>query len=269
MKSRCGFTYAGTGWNAGRRPRPRPNRYRQAPVWRRLQASARGRAQGADRPLLNFPLRLLITALLIGISLAVLGKEPALRDQAAEQIGGWWESASAWVRSLAPVSAPPRPAIPAPAVPAVSMAAPTHREVKPLALISDGGVFVLGADGSVWPNTEGISAGRYPIVTGAGVHEVPGPMGVSLRAQVNLPVLRRILAMPYAEQLSEVNWGGGDEIVLYTRDAVKIKLENGSRLERDLRRLDAVLADLCARGVSAAVIDLRYLQQAVVKPRGR
>jgi hypothetical protein len=270
MTLRSNLTYAGVGWSAIRRSRrrPRPSRYRLQPAWHRLDASVRGRTLGTARPLLSLPLRLLVTALLVGICLAVLSKEPALRDDLAEYTGTAWEGLSGWIASWRPA---PLPAAAAPAPhslePAVSMAAPEPREVKPLALISDGGVFILGADGSVWPNRAEVSPDRFPIVTGAGVAEVPGPMGVRLQTRVDVGLLRRILAAPFSDQLSEINLSAADEIVLYARDGAKIKLDNGLRLDRDLRRLEAILADLRSRNVSAAVIDLRYSQQAVVRPR--
>jgi len=99
------------------------------------------------------------------------------------------------------------------------------------------------------------------------VHEVPSRMGVVLQTRVDLNLLRRFLAAPFADQLSEIHLKSGEEIVLYTRDGVKIKLENGPRLDRDLRRLNAVLEDIRLKELAVAVIDLRYLQQAVVRPR--
>jgi hypothetical protein len=244
MKRPLGLTYAAVP-GRGAQPACRPG------AWRRLRVQTRG-AWVEPRPVLGRAGRWVVGSLLVVLSLAVLGKEPALRETVLRQAGGWWERLTA-----------------APAAPRSAEEPVRGAEFLPLALVSDGGLFVLGADGRLEPAGAQALADRLPIVTGVPVREVPDQMRVRLEAPVDVALVRRVLAGTGSADLSEINLEDPQGVVLYTRDSVKVKLERGPGLERDLRRLAAVRADLRRRGTAAAVIDLRYLQQAVVKPRAR
>ncbi len=242
MRRPAGLTYAptpartGVGW---RRPA----------AWTRVRVHAKT-AWAEPRPVLGRAARWAVGLLLALLSLAVLGKEPALRASVLRQVEAVRAGSAAWV-------------------PAGGSAAAPAAELTPLALVSDGGLFVLGADGRQEPAGGAALAGRVPIVTGVPVREVPDQMRVRLEAPVDLDLVKRILSGAGVETVSEINLEDPRTIVLYTRDAVKVKFERGPELSRDLRRFSAVRADLRRRGETAAVIDLQYLQQAVVRTRAR
>ena len=56
-------------------------------------------------------------------------------------------------------------------------------------------------------------------------------------------------------------------MIIFTRDAIKIRILNSRNLERDLFRLEAVLEDIRVKKKQMALIDLRYDQQIVVRPK--
>jgi hypothetical protein len=211
---------------------------------------------------LSTPLRVIVTAALLVISLAALGQGTRLQDAVAQQLGNWWEEAQPLRQKLRPelerkLSAPSRPAV----------ALAPAGDFVPLALLADGVVFALGRDGSVRSCPPECTAREYPVVTGVTVEEVPAEQGVGLQAKVDTGLVQKLLHSPLAADLSEICLAKETEIVLYTRDALKLQLERGPQLERDLRRLEAVLADLRARHVAAAAVDARTQGQIVVRPR--
>lgn len=243
MRRPPGLTYAPVPAPGG------PGRRRPA-AWRNLRVHTKG-AWAEPRPVLGRVARWGVGLLLAVLSLAVLGREPALREAVRQQLNALRNGNAAE------------------AVPSGGSAAAPAVELTPLALVSDGGLFVLGTDGCLEPAGGAALAERVPIVTGVPVREVPDQMRVRLEAPVELDLVKRILSGTGAETVSEINLEDPRAIVLYTRDAVKVKFERGPELSRDLRRFAAIREDLHRRGETAAVIDLRYLQQAVVRTRAR
>ena len=142
-------------------------------------------------------------------------------------------------------------------------------QFKPVALVSDGGIFALGAQGEVKTCGPECWAGHFPVVTGLAVKEVPGTMGVMLKTEADMDLIRTVLRAPWAEQLSEIALADLPALALYTRDGLKIKLNADAQLERNLQRLTAVLQDLRARGLAALAVDARYKDQMVVTPSHR
>jgi hypothetical protein len=215
------------------------------------------------------PVRLLITVALLGVCWAAVGKEPALHDHMAVGLGSLGERIQGWLAK--------------PAAPAVSGTEPGEGRVdsrpvlvetapvefRTVALVSDGGVFALGARGDVKTCGPECTAERFPVITGVKVQEVPGTMGVMLKTAVDMEVVNAVLRAPWVEQLSEINLAGLPALVLFTRDAVKIKVNVDSQLEPNLKRVATVLKDLQARGQQAFTVDVRYKNQIVVKPRSR
>jgi cell division septal protein FtsQ len=138
-----------------------------------------------------------------------------------------------------------------------------------VALVSDGGIFALGQNGEVKTCGPDCTPEKFPIVTGLKVLEVPGTMGVMLKTTVDMAVLHAILEASWVDQVSEINVSELPRIVVFTRDAVKIKLNADAQLEQNLRRLASVLKDVHGRGDDIVTVDARYKDQIVVKPRSR
>ena len=266
MKTRRLFSYAGTVRGVGRRVRARatPAGGRLPVDWKKHSVSEAGTRWESLRTL-GMPARLLVTALLVVICIAVLNKEPVLHDQMADVLGALGDKVHGWMAR--PVSA----ALPAPAAssgrPLVVETAPS--QFKPVALVSDGGIFALGANGEVKTCSPECTAERFPVVTGLAVQEVPGTMGVMLKTTVDMDVIHTVLRAPWVDQLSEINLANLPAPVLYTRDGLKIKLNTDAQLERNLNRLTTVLQDLRARGQLALAVDARYKDQMVVTPSHR
>jgi hypothetical protein len=266
LSSRRLFSYAGTVKGVGRRVRARPalTGARLPADWKKLAVSETGERWEGLRSL-GLPARLLVTAALVAICVAVLNKEPVLHDQAANALGAAGEKMSNWLVRPAGAAAP-RPAEAA-GRPVVVETAPAR--FKPVALVSDGGIFALGADGEVKTCGPECTAERFPVVTGLPVREVPGTMGVMLKTTADMDVIRTVLGAPWVEQLSEINLAELPALVLYTRDGLKIKLNADASLAQNLRRLATVLQDLRARGQVALAVDARYKDQMVVTPSQR
>ncbi len=145
---------------------------------------------------------------------------------------------------------------------------PETCRIKPWALISDQGLFILDAEGGIRSGVtaEMLSRG-FPIITGIHVREEPGVMGVDLKAELGMDFIREIITSSFADQLSEIQISKHQEVIIFTRDAIKIRILNSRNLERDLFRLEAVLEDIRVKKKQMALIDLRYDQQIVVRPK--
>jgi hypothetical protein len=140
-------------------------------------------------------------------------------------------------------------------------------QLPAVALISDGGLFCVNAAGRVWPLEGRTLPQDLPIVTGASVSELPGSMGIELRSELDMGLISRLLASGLADQFSEIHLDTLGGTVLYTREGVKILLgTDGAALDRDLKRLAAVLKDVHAKSIKIAMVDLRYDQHVVVRP---
>lgn len=250
MKYSYGWSYANAG-AAGvptaRRRRPARKENRRV---KRLRFEGRAHGEIAGRTG-----RMFVALTLVALSLLVLGKEEALRQEAERVVAGWMET----IRRFFMTTAEPAATAPDPAPMAVS--------ARPIALVSDKGLFLMDEKGGLWPLPASLPA-DLPVLTGLKVREEPGELGVVLRTEVDRELLARLLAVPYQAQLSEIHWGEPEGLVLYTRDGMKVWLMPGPALERDLQRLGAVLGDIWAKQKRIAVVDLRYDQQVVVRPKG-
>lgn len=245
MKYSYGWSYA----NAGAAVAPKKTRARRENRRvRKLRLDTRANGEMAGRTG-----RMLVALTLVALSLVVLGKEEALRLEAERMVAGWAATLRQFFMAAEREAAAPVPA-------------PAAAQAKPLALISDKGLFVLDEKGGLWPLSASLPA-DLPVLTGLTVREEPGNLGVVLRSNVDRDLLSRLLAVPYQAQLSEIHWGEPEGLVLYTRDGVKVWLDPGPSLDRDLRRLGAVLGDIWAKRKQIAVVDLRYDQQVVVRPK--
>lgn len=249
MKYGYGWSYANAGAAgvpATRRRRPARRENRRL---KRLRFEGRAHGEIAGRTG-----RMFVALTLVALSLVVLGKEEALRQEAERMVTGWLEAG----RRFFMTAAEPAPVAPDPA--------PVGVSAKPIALVSDKGLFILDEKGGLWPLPASLPD-DLPVLTGLKVREEPGDLGVVLRTEVDRDLLSRLLAVPYQAQLSEIHWGEPEGLVLYTRDGVKVWLSPGPALERDLQRLGAVLGDIWAKQKRIAVVDLRYDQQVVVRPK--
>jgi hypothetical protein len=212
--------------------------------------------------------RLLVFISLLVLSIAVLGKDRTLRAEMLGWIDHCWQQAKTWIRNdtsqkglgVQEKIAEKRES---------SLPAPASVTVNPMAVISDNGLFIMDAKGVIWPLPNEKLPGDFPVLTGMTVREEPGEMGVSLRAEVDLDFLKKMLAVPYSEQISEIHLGSHEGVILFTRDAIKVLLRKSRYLDRDLKRLGAVIADIRVKQKEIAVVDLRYNQHVVVRPKRR
>jgi hypothetical protein len=179
--------------------------------------------------------------------------------------GSLWDGWRAGAKP-GPASAPARlPEVETASKPVLVETAPAA--FKPVALVSDGGIFALGEHGEVKTCGPDCTAERFPVLTGVTVREVPGTMGVMLQTDVDMGVVHAVLRASWADQFSEINLAKLPELVIYSRDGVKILVNADARLDLTLRRLALVLKDLHARNAQALAVDARYKDQIVMKPR--
>jgi hypothetical protein len=224
---------------------------------------------------LNKSGRYVVALLLVLITLAVVGKEPLLK-------AGTWDKITAWLKhppavdkarqAGKPAQQAPRPQAPGAASGRMESANELHpvarERAKPLALIADQGLFLLDVKGQIWPLDHGQAVDILPVVTGIRLKEIPGPMGIMLSGKVDTAMVRTVMAQPFSDQLSELHFNNHD-LILYTRDGIKIKIDPSRHLPRDLIRLQAVLGAIRTKAQKIASIDMRCDQQLVVRPVGR
>ncbi len=214
--------------------------------------------------------RCVVVLLLLVLSVVVLGKERTLRVEVLGKINATWVGIKNWLGQDNEVNASEaRQKIKEHLAVKESIGPSPSWPVKPLAIILDTGLFMLDENGTLWPLPYETLPGDLPVITGLVVREVPGNLGVILRAEIDIDLIREILAVPYCGQISEVNIGSREGVVLYTRDAIKILLRHGRTLERDLKRLGAVISDIRVKQKKIAFVDLRYNQHVVVRPKRR
>ncbi|MBN1595799.1 cell division protein FtsQ [candidate division FCPU426 bacterium] len=258
-----GWTYASRLPVSARKRNKKTNRYQKQRLARVLKLDS----------LLSWPEaawgrigRLVVMLLLIILSVAVLGKDRALRNHVSEWMQSCWQQARAWV---GPAKEPGR------ILPGAGLES-GHEELarplpaEPLAVVLDKSLFVLDPQGVIWPLPHDLLPKDLPVITGLSVREEPGKMGMVLKAELNMELLRRLLDVPYTEQISEIHFGSREGVVLYTRDGIKVLLRQSRLLERDVKRLGAVIGDIRVKKKKIALVDLRYNQHVVVRPkRGR
>lgn len=228
--------------------------------------------------------RVLVAAALVFITLVVLGRASTLPMEVTGHLWTWLEdlkrnsfetpAAQTAVRSSQRMAVPPSLAKAAGASMDQSAVSVAERDLQtirsqPLAVIADSGLFYFNAEGKVWPIADEAQPQDLPILTGVHIQEVPGSMGIVLKTQVNAALVSKILGAGFSSQLSEIHLTASDDAVLYTRDGIKIYLRQGLNLDRDLLRLGAVLADIRAKDLKIAVMDLRYEQNIIVRPKLR
>ncbi len=221
--------------------------------------------------------RLLAAGILITLTLLVTSQE-VLQAEVTGRVAAWWQGVKIQLgrehKAGQLISTrrqgtgfSPQPGVACQTKADSSPASETCR-IKPWALISDQGLFILDGEGKIGPGVtaETLSLG-LPVITGIRIREEPGVMGVELKAKLGMDFIRGILTSSFADQLSEIHFSQHQAVTIFTRDAIKIRMLNHRNLERDLSRLGAVLGDIRVKKKQIALIDLRYDQQVVVRPK--
>jgi hypothetical protein len=199
--------------------------------------------------------RLGVTSFLVVVSLAAVGQQSRLYDAVAGRLNRILGSLTGpGEDSAAAIAKPPQTAAP-------------EAPFEPLALLADGHIFALAKDGRIAVQAPGQGTQGQVIVTGPRVTEVPEKGGIRLHTDADLDLLRRLLALPLAAEMSEIHLGKEGPVVVYLRDATKIIAEAQPDLEAACGRLERVRQDLRSRQIVPAAIDLRYQGQVVVRPR--
>ena len=139
-----------------------------------------------------------------------------------------------------------------------------------LAWLIDEKIFLLDKQGKVHALASSEQNNyNLPVISGIKVREEPSNMGVVLKSEVPLNLLKKILARNFNHEISEINFNDHNEIIMYTRDGIKIFLRRHSALQRDLIRLEAVLEDIRVKAKSVAMLDMRYDKYMVMRPHPR
>jgi cell division protein FtsQ len=140
-------------------------------------------------------------------------------------------------------------------------------EREPHALVNAGGLHWVDAEGYLVATDARPGSTGLPILTGIGV---PGPGTAappeSLRAGLALLHVLERTSGRLAARVSEVDLARAHGPVLYLVDGIEVRLGPDAWSDR-LARLDGVLGDLDARGERVASIDLRFRDQVVLTPR--
>jgi cell division protein FtsQ len=147
----------------------------------------------------------------------------------------------------------------------------TVEERRPFALVH--------ADGLHWVDDEGVALGPeprpvalgLPVISGVEAAELqPGPREPSGRLATGLALLRVLLRSGggLVPSISEIDVSRGEGPVLYTVDAVEVRLGK-EEWEARLGRLAGVLAQLRSSGAVVSSIDLRFRDKVVLKNRAR
>jgi hypothetical protein len=262
--------YQGT-WRQCSRNKNRRNSYRpgSSPVTMKWRLPMQGHKELHDPSVgpLPWPARLLVVGMLIGTGFLVVQPKLPLPsiientfEKCRELINGWMENTS----------------IPKPVPPPVSASKPASVDAsvngeafKPLVLLVDQVVFKLGPQGQIAELTEAPGSLDAIMVTGVTVHEIPSRKGIRLAADCDLEVIRTVLHAPWASQISEVYFTPEAELAIYTRNGEKCYFRLSATLADDLVRAFAVLLECRKRHIPFSIMDVRYPQHVVVRPRTR
>lgn len=136
----------------------------------------------------------------------------------------------------------------------------------PVAMVAERqGLFLVDRD-AVWLGPADATA-SYPIITGVDPTELDEAAGdVPANLQVGAWIAG-LLAAGLAPAVSEIYVGDPEDIVLYTRDVVAVRLGAPVMLADKLELLEVILADSRQKGWRLELIDLRHPRSPVVRQK--
>jgi hypothetical protein len=220
--------------------------------------------------------KLLTWLVLIGVSAIVVTRGAHVPQQV-------WEKIQAWQAALAKLGSAQRVAVKKPSAAKTVAAAPgpvmlptpsdtglprqAHGEsVKPLALLADKEIYVLGEKQQIVPFVDSPLCREIPVITGLPVREEIKERGIEFTTDPAVKRALPLLESRFAAELSEIHFTPEGNLWLYTREGVRVMLSAEYDPEAVSVRLHAVLGDLSQRKTSAAVIDMRCRGRIVVRP---
>ncbi len=140
-------------------------------------------------------------------------------------------------------------------------------EREPHALVNAGGLHWVDAEGYLVATDARPGSTGLPILSGVGAPVTgAGAPSESLRAGLALLHVLERTSGRLAARVSEVDLSRPHGPVLYLVDGIEVRLGSDAWADR-LARLDGVLGELDARGERVVSIDLRFRDQVVLTPR--
>lgn len=144
------------------------------------------------------------------------------------------------------------------------------RERKPVALLDNGDLYGVDADGRILPTSPALLREDLPLISGAsGVVEA---VGTTKAAETLKPALDLIAFLQkkdpvLGQDVSEVNLSEAGSVKVTFIDGIQATFDPPIE-ETDLKRMALVLSDLNQKGKRAAAMDFRYRGMVLVKTRG-
>jgi cell division protein FtsQ len=146
-------------------------------------------------------------------------------------------------------------------------------ERRPFALahVDEGQLYWMDEDGVPFAPEPRAVAPEMPVISGLTTDELAFPSGAPSRKTLDAVVLLRTLLRSgsgLSKEISEIDVGRPEGLVLYTVDGVEVRLGRDWR-EAELARLEGVLAEAALRKEQVASIDLRFRGLVVFTPKAR
>ncbi len=143
------------------------------------------------------------------------------------------------------------------------------RERKPVALLDNGSLYGVDAEGRILPSSPAILREDLPLISGLSANtEAEGTTQSAEALGPALDVLSSIQKKDsvLAQDVSEVNLSEPGSLKVTFIDGIQATFDPPVQ-ESDLRRMALVLSDLSGKGKRAATLDFRYRDMVLVKTR--
>ena len=141
------------------------------------------------------------------------------------------------------------------------------RERKPAALLDNGGLYAVDAQGRILSPSDALRGEDLPVISGLSF--APEAVGTTLSAAALKPALDFLSFLQVkdgvlAQDVSEVNLSDPDCLKVTFMDGITARF-NPTVTDTELRRMAMVLSDLNQKGKRAAALDFRYQNEVLVR----
>jgi cell division protein FtsQ len=143
------------------------------------------------------------------------------------------------------------------------------RERRPVALLDNGGLYGVDAEGRLLSSSPALLSEDLPLVSG--VRVTADAVGTTKMAESLRPALDFFAFLgrkdgALAQEISEVNLSEGDSLKVTFIDGIQAVFDQQPS-EMELKRMALVLSDLNEKGKRAGTMDFRYRDMVLVKTR--
>lgn len=142
-------------------------------------------------------------------------------------------------------------------------------ERKPAAFLNlKGDFYLVSENGIIFKKLSSVIYENLPIITNVDLKNIVlGSETNSYGLNVGLKIIKDIKSVQpeLLACISEINAGDSGEIIVYTNNGIKIKVDNNTDKSKWLR-VNKVISAANAEKISVGYVDMRYNKQIVLKP---